>query len=381
LSQLQSIWARMKNGQGRAVWLPVLPPLGAVVELLVLVALIVALGWLIPGLDVASLEPSPYWIPVLLLSLQYGTVAGLLAAAVATGLYAFNGFPEQSIGENLFAYFLRIWASPMLWIGVAVLLGQFRLRQIEVKQDLRRQLDQRTGEATTLAMYVHQLETKCLTLERQATQGRSAADLASLGALSRLTEPEADLETALFAVVQQALPGGALSLYRVTTAGCECVARAGSGSGAEKAHDFGSAHPLYRAVTGERRSVTVLSKGDEDVLAGLGLAAVPIFAPDSGRVVGVIKLDAANPEQVTPSLPGALAVIAHLVAPFLIEPRIVVDNSAREAPEADGIGNELREREWRRYPWRDKPGVEDKAHASLSPVAGIERSNRPKRRT
>ena len=227
MSQFQSIWARIKSGQGRAIWLPVLPPLGAVVELLVLVALIAGLGRLIPGLDVASLEPSPYWIPVLLLSLQYGTVAGLLAAAVATCLYAFNGFPEQSIGENLFAYFLRIWASPMLWIGVAVLLGQFRLRQIEVKQDLRRQLDQRTGEASTLAKYVRQLEAKCLTLERQATQGRSVADLASLDALSRLSEPGADLETALSAIVQQALPDAALSLYRATTAGYECVARAG----------------------------------------------------------------------------------------------------------------------------------------------------------
>jgi hypothetical protein len=216
LRQFLSILAGNSSGHGRAVWLPVLPPLGAVVELLVLVSLIMALGWLVPGLDVASLQPSPYWIPILLLSLQYGTVAGLLAAAVATCLYAFNGFPEQSIGENLFAYFLRIWASPMLWIGVAVLLGQFRLRQIEVKQDLRRQLDQRISEATTLAKYVDQLETKCLTLERQATQRRSVGDLASLDVLKRLSEPEADLEPALRALVKQALPDAALSLYRVT---------------------------------------------------------------------------------------------------------------------------------------------------------------------
>ncbi len=121
-------------GNHGAVWLPVLPPVGAFVELVLVMGLIYLVSYLIPGIDLATLEPSPFWVPVLLLSLQYGTVAGLLAAAVATLAYTINGLPEQAIGENLFAFLLRIWALPILWIGVALVLGQFRLRQIEVKQ-------------------------------------------------------------------------------------------------------------------------------------------------------------------------------------------------------------------------------------------------------
>src|SRR5262249_28579364 len=85
---------------GQRAGLPVLPPGIALVELLVLLVVPILLEWLVPGFpDLTQIQPHPYWFPILLLSLQYGTVSGFLAAIVAiTGAWLI-GWPEQDIGE------------------------------------------------------------------------------------------------------------------------------------------------------------------------------------------------------------------------------------------------------------------------------------------
>ncbi len=74
--------------------LPVLPPLSALAEIVILFALIYIVDELTPTISVLDLSPHPFWIPVLLLSLQYGTVSGFLAAATAIGLSLYGGVPR-----------------------------------------------------------------------------------------------------------------------------------------------------------------------------------------------------------------------------------------------------------------------------------------------
>ena len=226
LNDFKTKWLQMKTWQS-AIWQPVLPPVGALIELAALTALIFAADWMLPNVDLAEVEPSPYWLPVLLLSLQYGTVAGLLAAAVATGAYIFNGFPEQAIGENLFAYLLRIWSLPILWVGVSLVLGQFRLRQIEVKQQLKRDLDMRSAEAHSLGIYSRDLEARCRRLERQLAVNGAGEPAKVLDALARFATPEGDLAKPFAALCRDVLPGTQASLFAVTPNGFSLAANAG----------------------------------------------------------------------------------------------------------------------------------------------------------
>ncbi len=168
MERLRKFWRDLSTPHG-AVWLPVLPPAGAFAELVALFGIIHLVNFIAPDIDVLGFEPSPYWLPILLLSLQYGTVAGLLAAGLATFAYVMNGLPEQNIDEHHFAYLLRVWSLPILWIGVSLVLGQFRMRQIELKQQLKTGLRQRTKEAEALAGYVAELERRCHELERALT--------------------------------------------------------------------------------------------------------------------------------------------------------------------------------------------------------------------
>ncbi len=353
LNDFRAKWRRLKSWQS-AIWQPVLPPLGAVIELAALTLLLLTIDWMLPNVDLADIEPSPYWLPVLLLSLQYGTVAGLLAASVATAVYVFNGFPEQAIGENLFTYLLRIWALPILWVGASLILGQFRLRQIEMKQNLRRELDLRSAEAKSLAGYNSALESRCKRLERQLAVNAAGEPSGVLDALAHFSAADAGMAESFDALVRTILPGATASLYAATPFGFTLIARSGAEASAAWPAEIEASHPLARHLNGERRTVSVFNKGDEALLfqGGIdhGLVAHPVLAPDASRVVGLIKIEAADPRLIDANTGARLGVVAKLAAPALAEPRIVVNNEERDIVHG-ARQNELT-KGWRQLTWR-----------------------------
>ncbi len=359
MNSLKDRWLRLKNWQS-AIWLPVLPPVGALVELAALTAIILAIDWMLPNVDLADVEPSPYWLPVLLLSLQYGTVGGLLAASVATAAYIFNGFPEQAIGENLFSYLLRIWALPMLWVGTSLILGQFRLRQIEVKQRLKRDLDQRSLEAHSLAGYNKELEARCHRLERALAVTAAGNPAEVLKTLSELMLQPGGLEAHFDRLCAEVFPGAELSVFAATPFGFSCVATAGWNADAPWLTEFTATHALARSILTERRALSVLNASDEAILSNQGLVVQPVSYGDGPRIVGFIKLESSGPAHIDAQTSARLSVISRLVASQLAEPRVVVSNPVRDAVDGGGKAAELT-KGWRHSNWRvisaDEPPV------------------------
>jgi polysaccharide biosynthesis protein PelD len=352
-------WTRLKRWQESA-GLPVLPPSGALFELAAMVAVIVVIDWAFPQLGFMTLEPSPFWLPVLLLSLQYGTVAGLLAAAAATAAYVFNGVAEQAVGENFFSYLLRIWALPILWIGVALVLGQFRLRQIAAKQQLRQDLVKRTNEADRLAQYASDLEGRCQTLERHLTTRSASAVKPVLDALAAIADPRGGLLEALHVITQNVWPGSQASVSAVTVDGLVLIERSGWPETAAWSSDVASVHPLHQAVVVDRRAVSILVRGDDRVLAGLGVAAHPIVSDDGGRVIGMLKIEMIDPRFIDGDTAGHLALLARLLAPALAQP----SETTAPARLADTVITRLARR------WKAAPA----AVALIGKVAAVERA-------
>jgi hypothetical protein len=64
-------------------------------ETLGFLVLILVAQTLLPGISAAGL-PHPFWIPVLLMSGQYGIMGGLFATLAATAALFFKGLPAQS---------------------------------------------------------------------------------------------------------------------------------------------------------------------------------------------------------------------------------------------------------------------------------------------
>lgn len=292
----------------------VLPPLAGIVELIVLTGLIVGIGLMMPDVDLADIQPNPFWLPVLLLSLQYGTVSGVVAAATALLVMLMSGLPEPGVGENYFSYAMRVFAQPILWFGAAVVLGQFRMRQIQAKHGLTSMVLDLEAQRAALAGYARNLRRRCDMLERDRASSGEASGVAVLASLAQLAgtgDRADDLGLAFSRTMAAGFPGARASLLSIEPSGLVVIASTSGHEGTRVV--AGPDHPLYRALSGEGRALCVLQPGHERTLAGLGLAVAPI-SNASGAVVGAVRLETADPTVLSADTLPALGVVAAALA-------------------------------------------------------------------
>lgn len=305
--------------------LRILPPLSAVAELAVIVAVLLVLDWVWPALDINNIQPSPYWLPVLMLTLQYGTASGTLAVVVAIIAYfSLVTLPEQGVGENEFAYRLRILSQPILWIATAVVLGQFRMIQIAAKRELRQRLAELKTQRDTLADYAGRLRARCDALERDIAARPMHAGAPLLNAFAALADGNDGFANvkdgfgkAVEAAFAHAFPAATLSLFSRNDTGLAKIASTPWPAEAKWSASLHADHPLTKAITGSKSRLSVQDAAGETTLAGQGLAAVPVIEPASGKVVGMVKLEFADARILNEELLRQLDVLAAAIEPAL----------------------------------------------------------------
>jgi hypothetical protein len=340
-----------KSGRGAVSGLPVLPPLAAVIEVIVLVVVPGLLDLFVPAFpSLNETQPHFYWLPVLLLTLQYGSASGLLAAGTAIVLSNLLGWPEQEIGENHFSYLLRIWLQPVLWLATGVILGQLRLRQIERKQALGQAVAELSAQRQSLADHAQSLRERCDRLERliSTRRGPDARDL--LAALGRVEAAPADEATrALDEALGLAFGESAVSILALDGGALRVVYRHARPGAPPPPGLIGPESPLFAAVAIERRALSVLTPGAEHDLDRRGLAAVPIIASD-GHLEGAVLLETGEPDDLDEGTCDRLRAIAAMVSGRL-RTADRARTSVAAAPYVEPRPS-LREGIWRRVRWQ-----------------------------
>lgn len=330
--------------------LHVLPPLAAFVEMIALLAVPALLDAYWPVFPTLSeFQPHFFWLPVLLISLQYGTISGLLAAGLAIALSAALGWPDQEIGENHFSYLLRVWTQPVLWLTAALILGQFRMRQIELKRDLAMQVTELVSQRNALADYSTNLRSRCDDLEREIVRRRDPSARSMMNALGNLES--GDPRRQLQECTSLAFGTCRLALFSRDADGLRMVYRHGDDLGGKAGRDrIGDRDPLFTAIVHDRASLSVLSPMDEFVLAGEGMAAVPIFnGPSSDEVIGMLILELTDPTELDQATTDRLAVLARHIAPLLLpaDRTSTRSTSISSVANATPTGATVRPRIWR----------------------------------
>ncbi len=291
--------------------LPVLPSRMALIELGVLVAVILLERFVDPFPDLSRMNPHPYWIFVLLLSLQYGTVSGLLAAIVSIIGTIVLGLPEADIGESYFEYLVRVWTQPVLWLVMALMLGSFRMRQIEFRDDLLREVDDLQSRGVALVDHAKHLKARCDALERELAASADPEAQRVLDAVARLARvSEGDGEAAFRSAMSLAFPNAQASVFLVRPDGWSLAYSSGWPERARWKTSFGPSEPLVEAVAVERRALSILAAKDDAVLAGQGQFAVPILADGGARTVGFVKVEAMPAAQIGPATVERLSLVA-----------------------------------------------------------------------
>ena len=112
-------------------------------ETLGLLALIAAIRAVFPnGPSGLGSMPHPFWIPVVLMSGQYGIMGGLFATLSATAAFFIGGLPAQSATQDFYDYAGVVAAQPCVWFVTALVLGGLRSLHIHHHTNLQEWFDE-----------------------------------------------------------------------------------------------------------------------------------------------------------------------------------------------------------------------------------------------
>lgn len=299
-----------------------------VVELFILLALLnlVALATVGPQ-RLAAISPHPYWIPVILMSCQHGTLAGVAAAISAMAIHWLGGAPVPAGGEDLYDYLHRVWREPMLWLVAAVVIGGLRSQQAHRLHDMRLRLSAADDRLAAIGTYANDLRSHCEALERHIACAADRSIEAGLGALDEISSSSYEALGSALPRAMDLLVGP--SSYTLLTLQ---DGRLAIESELSRSMPDASRLPRIEQLPDElaaelarhRRILTVRSDADLDVLGGVSLLAVPVIAGHGEKLIGVLLVQTLDPTRLHAATERSLKHLAQQLAYPLGRQRVVV---------------------------------------------------------
>lgn len=296
----------------------------ALIELAVFLgaAAIVQLTLLEPG-TLASLKPHPFWIPIVLVSLQYGTIDGIAAVAACIVTQWLLGWPQLEANEEYLAYISRTLNEPVLWLGAAIIIGEFRLRQVNETRELHAQLGELERQRELLAAHVADAHDRVRRLElalATSLPNRSHELVEALTSLHRCELRGPHFARALAACAAIALGADSLSLFELSEGALVAAVRIGSDGSFAQHTRFSLGQPLHDSIVRDRAVLSVLRDQDRAALAEQGIFAAPICSSRTGQVLGMLKIEHMSALDVTPAAEQRVVTLCHHLALVLDRP-------------------------------------------------------------
>jgi hypothetical protein len=267
----------------------------------------------------AGLGLHPFWLPVLLVSLQHGLFGGVATAILASWL---ADWPIRAPGQDIAAHYFQLVRLPVQWLLVALAIGVFRQAQIRAEAERDREITRLRQVNDRFAAEVARLDDELWRFEmRTAIDGGAAPDAAAAGggpvrhALARLAALRSGRPEQLgarFAVAAEALLGPVpVRLLGVGADGPFDLSpgRAPAGLAVDELRDrlAGTAEAEEEAESEEEApgiAIVPVAQGADEAPAAFIVAGLDLRGP-----AGIVRGEALR--QLADAVGAALAVAAH----------------------------------------------------------------------
>lgn len=241
-----------------------------------------------------GVSPHPFWLPILIMTMQYGTNVGLITATLSSVILLLGNFPQQAMSQDLYAYIANIIIQPVLWFIVALILGELRMRHIRERDRLEILVKDLEDKAHTITEAYHRLhEVKSSLEHRVATHMRSVIYLYDAAkAIESLDETEVYQNVG--SLVKNLIAPQKFSLFLVDPNQSDqfnLVTNEGWEENDTYATRFSSSSPLYQSIALRQQVLCVAHPQDAKILDHEGILAGPLFDKEEGRVVGMLKIE------------------------------------------------------------------------------------------
>ncbi len=241
-----------------------------------------------------GVHPHPFFFIVLLVSVQYGAVEGLVSALLASTALLSGNIPEQNFTQDLYEYSIHIGHQPIIWSVSAILIGGFRDRYIEEQRDLGKKLihSQKQVQVFSKACEISDMERKRLETHVSGQSSfllslhQTALDMDAVG-------PEQILDNIL-EITQRVTKSEKCSWYVLDNSVLETSSQLGWEIDESYSRVFTALSPLFQEIIGNKRTLAITNKEDEIILDNQGVMAGPITSPNTGKVYGMLKIERLN---------------------------------------------------------------------------------------
>ena len=264
----------------------------ALLEIGLFLALALAVDFLFfDGTRFRHIAPHPFWILILLIAVQYGVNEGLVAAVAATAALLIHNLPEQTFSQDMYDYLFSVTFTPLMWLVVALLFGELRQRQIRERDRLRTGLAAaEEREATIAAAYQRLGHAKNWLETRIAGQVRTIIALSQAAKAIEKLEPS-EVLFGVVDVVRAVLMPEKFSIYLLGKESLEVTVEEGWSADDKFSKIFAPDALIFQELIGRQRILCSANPDDERILGGEGVLAGPLVSPETGGMVGMLKIE------------------------------------------------------------------------------------------
>ncbi|GJD29621.1 hypothetical protein PMNALOAF_0856 [Methylobacterium adhaesivum] len=301
--------------------------------------------WIIPGpASLARIAPHPFWIPVILISVQYGSASGLFVAVVAACLSWVVGWPAQSGSEDYFTYSLRVWREPVLWMIGALVVGGLRNREIKDRRAIHERLVLAETQRDTIGSYALELQEELTRCERKVATTEVSSAEAAVEALSALRgDTPAETLPVLHAAIASWMGSARWTFHGLD--GDIVVSSLGPrGAGPPPSVETAFKISVVHAIALRHMAVlSVFEAAQAALLEGLGVYACSIPRGRGGSH-GLLVIETLPAHRLTDATAEAVAMIAGALGERLDRqtPQVVAVSRVREVQDGPTVAVVLR---------------------------------------
>ncbi|MEZ5398552.1 MAG: GAF domain-containing protein [Bryobacteraceae bacterium] len=267
----------------------------AIAESAVLIAAMLAAGWLFgAGPRLEGIQPHPFWIVVLIAAAQYGTPAGLAAAALATVALRVFHLPDAGFDYDRYAWLWQTVREPLGWFLAGGAFGALRSRALGREEELAVRAREAADREREYAEAWERNEAVKKKLEETVAANLRSAVTLYLAAQEVEKLDPLDVLHGAQSMVAAGLSPDRFSLYLLDGRRLIGVLRQGWPDEAPFPWTCDASSTLYREVIGNKRTLCAARPGDREALGGEAVLAGPLVVEETGETIGMLKIEEAG---------------------------------------------------------------------------------------
>lgn len=264
----------------------------AVVEILVFLCVVTFLSYLFSdGTRFINVSPNPFWIILLLVTVQYDLQESILCVIFMTiFIYAWN-VPSYQFDQTYFAYLSGLFILPSEWLITSIVLSLIKMKRVKRRTHLNEEIENLNSRISKLTDSFSLIEDKNLKLEMKlATENTTAIKIDNAVQMLAKISPYNFLEIFKEVVISVFSPEK-FSIFMLNETGLELSASNNWLETDSYKKIFISNTDIYKKIISEKKLLCVNSPDDQKILSNEGVLASALYDKSTGEVCGMLKFE------------------------------------------------------------------------------------------